>query len=77
MISITSDPKNPEQLIVTATVTMFINKVLIETLNDELKTTIREAAKEDLRSNQVVRQQIAKAAVAKLLAILESQGESK
>lgn len=77
MISITSDPKNPEQLIVTATVTMFINKVLIETLNDELKTTIREAAKEDLRSNQVVRQQIAKAAVAKLLAILESQGELK
>lgn len=75
MVSITQDPKNSEQLIVTATVTVFINKVLIETLSDELKTAIREQAKEDLRSNQEVRQKVAKAAVAMLLAKLE--GEQK
>jgi hypothetical protein len=75
MVSLTQDPKNPEQLIVTATVTVIINKVLIETLTDELTMAIREAAKEDLKSNPIVRQQVAKAAVAKLLAMLE--GEKK
>lgn len=77
MIAITTDPKNPEQLVITATVTLFVNKVLVETLNEELVAAIREAAREDLKSNQVVRQIVAKAAVAKLLATVEGWEEKK
>lgn len=76
MITLTTDPFNPTRLALTATVSFFIDKVLIDTLTDELVTAIREAAKEDLKSNQVVRQQVAKAAVAKLLTMLET-GEMK
>lgn len=77
MITLTQDPTNPNRLALTATVSFFIDKVLIDTLNDELVAAIREAAKEDLRTNQVVRQQVAKAAVAKLLATIESWEEKK
>lgn len=77
MITLTQDPTNPNRLALTATVSFFIDKVLIDTLNDELVSAIREAAKEDLRTNQVVRQQVAKAAVAKLLTTIESWEEKK
>jgi hypothetical protein len=77
MITLTVDPTNPDRLALTATVSLFLDKVLIETLKDELVIAIREAAKEDLRTNQVVRQQVAKAAVAKLLAEVETWKEIK
>jgi uncharacterized membrane protein len=77
MVSITADPKNPDQIAVTASVTIFIDKILVHTLSAELATAIREAAIEDLKTNQVVRQLVAKAAVAKLLATVESWEEKK
>jgi hypothetical protein len=77
MITLTQDPTNPNRLALTATVSFFIDKVLIDTLNDELVSAIREAAREDLKSNQVVRQQVAKAAVAKLLATVEGWEEKQ
>jgi hypothetical protein len=77
MIALTIDPTNPDRLALTATVSFFIDKVLVDTLKDELVSAIREAAREDLKNNQVVRQQVAKAAVAKLLATIEGWEEKK
>jgi hypothetical protein len=70
MVSFTLDPLNPERLMLTATVNFYLDKILIQTLSEELEVTIREQAKKDLLSNSAVKKLIAKAATEKLLQML-------
>jgi hypothetical protein len=61
---------NPDRLIFTATVSIHLDKLLVETLSDEIALAITEQAKKDLRSSAAVKKQIAKAATTKLLTML-------
>lgn len=70
MVSITQDPKNPNQLIVTQTVTIFLDKILMNSLSEELATIIRQQAHKDLKKNKIVQQAVAEAASKKLLNML-------
>lgn len=70
MVTITADPTNPERLIVTQTVTMYLDKVLLCSLSAEVESAIRERAIRDLKSDKRVKKQIAAAATAKLLDML-------
>jgi hypothetical protein len=62
MIQIFQDPVNPEKFAVSATVTFWIDKILINTLSDELEKIIRAQAYKDLKSNLAVRKAVAEAA---------------
>lgn len=79
MVTITTDPADPKRLILTQTVTVYLDRVLVETLSDELTKAITEQAKKDLLSNSTVRKLVAKAATEKLLQMLghvpEPEGE--
>lgn len=70
MVSITQDPKNSNQLIVTQTVTIFLDKILVSSLSEELATIIRQQAHKDLKKNKIVQQAVAEAASKKLLNML-------
>jgi hypothetical protein len=70
MVTITPDPADPQRLILTQTVTVYLDRVLVETLSDELTNAITEQAKKDLLSNSTVRKLVAKAATEKLLSML-------
>jgi hypothetical protein len=70
MVTITQDPTNPERLVLSATVTVYLDKALLQTLDEEVTRAIREQAIRDLRSNSTVKKLIAKAATEKLLAML-------
>jgi hypothetical protein len=71
MVSITSDPQNPEKLILSATVTLWLDKLLLTTLSEELQRIVREKAIEDLQAPAVQRElrRLATAHLAKLLGI--------
>jgi len=75
MVTLTQDPNNPDRLTLTATVTVYLDKLLLTTLSEEVTSTIREQAIKDLRSNTTVKKAIAKAATEKLLTMLGA-GES-
>lgn len=77
MVTLTQDPTNPERLIVTETVTFYLDKILIQTLSDELEKAIRSRAISDLSSNAAVRKLVAKAATEKLLQMLGYVPEEK
>jgi hypothetical protein len=80
MISLVADPKDPSRLVLTATVTLYLEKVLLETLSAELEAAIRSQALKDIRGNKEVRARIAEAAEQKLLSLLnvpETETESK
>lgn len=70
MISIQQDPKDPTKLVLTCTVTMILERTLIESLNEVVTQTIRDRAIKDLQSNRAVKKVIADAAQLKLLALL-------
>lgn len=70
MVTLTTDPTNPDRLVLTATVSVYLDKVLLQTLNEEVTQAIREQAIKDLRSNTAVKKVIARAATAKLLSML-------
>jgi hypothetical protein len=70
MVVITADPQNPEKLILSATVTLFIDRLLVETLSDELEAQIRSQAIKDLKRNKEVQKAVAEAATKKLLQML-------
>ena len=70
MITLTQDPSNPERLIVSLTVTLWLDKVLLSTLSDEVAAAIRERAVRDLKSDKRVKKQIAAAATTRLLSML-------
>ena len=71
MVSITTDPQNPDKLFLTATVSLYIDRLLIEALSDEIKRRITWQASRDIKNNPEVKKQIAKAASKKLLQMLE------
>jgi hypothetical protein len=75
MITITQDPMNPTRLLVTQTISFYLDKVLIGSLTEELAQLIRAQARKDLKSNPEVKKAVAEAASRKLLAMLgvESQ----
>lgn len=75
MVQITPDPLNPEKLILTATATLWLDKVLIETLSEELQRIVREKAIEDLKAPGVQKElrRLATAHLAKLLGIEEQK----
>lgn len=70
MVSITPDPTNPERLTLTVTATIYLDKVLLQTLSEEVTQAIRAQAIKDLQSNPKVRKLIAAAATQKLLTML-------
>lgn len=70
MVSISKDPANPDRLVVTVTVTAFIDKICLETLSDEIEIAIRERAIKDLRKSRKVKAAISGAASQRLLDML-------
>ena len=83
MVSITPDPKNSDRIVVSQTVTVFLDKILFESLSSELESIIRRQAEKDLKKNKSVQQAVAQAASNKLLemlsipAIPKVEGEQK
>jgi hypothetical protein len=75
MITVTPDPTNPERLILTQTVQVFLDKVMLTTLNEELTKIIADTAKEDFKKPAVQKElrRLATAHLAKLLGIEEKQ----
>jgi hypothetical protein len=70
MMGIITDPNNPNRLVLTATVTIYLDKLLGSILDDEIAKAIREQAVKDLQTNAEVKKAIAKAATEKLLQML-------
>lgn len=70
MISLTVDPQNPDKLILSATVVMYLDRILVESLSDELEKGIREQAVKDIQKSRAVKRAVADAAQKKLLAML-------
>jgi hypothetical protein len=52
MITLTVDPTNPERLILTATVTMFLDRVLVTSLDAAIADLVKDEAARSLRTNQ-------------------------
>lgn len=73
MLTLTQDPQNPDRLVVTETVTLYLDKLLLETLSQELRLAIQEQARKDLKSSPAVRKLIARAATDKLLLMLGAE----
>lgn len=70
MISLTVDPQNPDKLILSATVVMYLDRILVESLSDELEKGIREQAIKDIQKSRAVKKAVADAAQKKLLQLL-------
>jgi hypothetical protein len=70
MITITQDPMNPMRLLVTQTISFYLDKVLKGSLEAELEDLIRAQARKDLKSNPEVKKAVAEAATKKLLSML-------
>jgi hypothetical protein len=70
MVTIQQDPTNPERLVLTQTISIYLDKVLLDTLSTEIEQAIRAQAIRDLRTSAAVKKVIAKAATAKLLHML-------
>lgn len=72
MVSIVSDPNDASKIVLSVTATIYLDRLLVETLSSELETAIRSQAVRDLRKNKIVQAAVAEAATAKLLKILEA-----
>ncbi len=70
MVQVFQDATNPEKVMVSATVTFWIDKILLSTLADELEKNIRHQAIKDLKHNPEVKKAVAEAASKKLLSML-------
>ena len=70
MVTLTQDPNNPDKLILTQTVVLYLDKVLLTTLDAALASAIQEQAVKDLQHSTAVKKLIAKAATEKLLKML-------
>jgi len=70
MITIMQDPLNPTRLLVTQTISFYLDKVLKSSLDAELEQLICAQARKDLKSNPEVKKAVAEAASRKLLAML-------
>jgi hypothetical protein len=70
MLSLITDPNDPNRLVLTATVSIYLDRLLSSVLSDEVAAAVREQATKDLRSNKKVRKMIQTAASEKLLSML-------
>lgn len=70
MIQLTVDPADPNKLTLTATVTLFLNRLVSDVLSEEVSAQVRAQAKKDLQSNRAVKKAIADAAQRLLLGLL-------
>ena len=71
MISASPDPLNPDRVVLTATVTLYLNKLVLSTLSDEIEKAVRAQAVKDLKGSPAVRKAIQEAATRKLLSMLD------
>lgn len=72
MIELRQDPSNPEKIILTATVTLFLDRLLLSALGEELEAAIREQAKRDLAS-RALSKELKSLATKKLTSMLEER----
>jgi hypothetical protein len=70
VISVTQDPANPDKVILTSTVSLYLDKLALQALSDEIEQAVRRQAKRDLKSSLAVRKVISAAATAHLLKLL-------
>jgi hypothetical protein len=70
MVSLQIDPDNPNKIILSATVTLLLERTLLETLNSAVTDAIRAQAKKDLKGNKEVQREISQAATRLLLGML-------
>ena len=70
LISVTPDSTNPDRVVVTATITLFLEKAVLKVVGEEIEAAIRTQAQKDLKTSPEVKKLIAEAATAKLLAML-------
>ena len=73
MVSIQADPANPDKLILTAAVTLYVDRVLTDVLSAEVAAAIRNQAIKDLTRSVAVRKAITAAAQVKLLQMLTGE----
>jgi hypothetical protein len=62
MINITADPQNPNKLVLTQTVTLYLDKLLTDILSEEVAIAIQTQAKKDLLHNKQIKKAISAAA---------------
>ena len=75
MVEIKQDPKNPDKVIVNAMVTLYLDKVVLETLGKEIAAAVQEQAKKDLKTRAVQRElaRLSTKYLASLLGIKEEE----
>ena len=56
MITIQQDPSNQDRYIVTQTLTLYLDKLMLATLSDELAAVIAQKAREDFKKPAVVKE---------------------
>lgn len=71
MIQVTQDPTDSNKVILSSTVTLFLDKLALSALSDEIERAIRAQAVKDLEGNEEVKKIIAAAATNKLLSMLK------
>jgi hypothetical protein len=70
MVTLTVDPKDSSRLVLTETVTLYLDRILLETLGSEVESSIREQAIKDLRKNKSLRAAVQASATKRLLGML-------
>lgn len=70
MIQLTPDPSDANRLILTQTVTLLLDRVLVEQLSKDVEAAISRQAARDLKRNPKVQKAISEAAQKKLLELL-------
>lgn len=77
MIGITPDPNDPNKLVLTQTITVYLDKLIRSLLDDEVASLIKEQAVHDIRMNKQVKKIIQEAATRLLLEKLGISPEEK
>jgi hypothetical protein len=72
MVSALVDPQDPSRIILTATTTLYLQKVALAALSEEVEVAIRSQARKDLLENPQVKKLIAEAATQLLLKMLNA-----
>jgi hypothetical protein len=72
VIQITADPANPERLLINSLTSLYLDKVALAALSDEIERAVRQQAISDLQSNPAVRALITKASTELLLKLLSA-----
>jgi hypothetical protein len=70
MIELKNDPNDPDKIILTALVTVVLDKIAVQALNAEITAAIRERAAHDLKTNKKLKKEIQDAAARLLLGML-------